>query len=59
MMMFMYESHQTQITWDTENENQIVILWYNNDIKTIEIDKINLNKSAKEMFSELMNECMK
>ena len=58
-MMFMYDSHQTQITWSTERENQIVVLWYNDKIKDVEIDKINLDQSCKDMFSELMEDSQK
>ena len=59
LMMFMYDSHQTQITWSTERENQIVVLWYNDKIKDVEIDKINLDQSCKDMFSELMEDSQK
>ena len=54
--LFMYDGHQTSIEWDTRSENQIVVSWFNEDIKTIEIDKISLNKSAKEMFVSLMEQ---
>ena len=52
----MYDGHQTSIEWDTRSENQIVVSWFNEGIKTIEIDKISLNKSAKEMFVSLMEQ---
>ena len=54
LMMFMYEGHQTHIIWDSNNEKEVDMLWYNKDIKTIEIDKIQLNSSAKGMFEDLM-----
>ena len=52
--MFMYDSHQTHIMWNTNNENEIDMMWYVNDRKDIEIDKIKLNVSAQHMFEELV-----
>ena len=54
VMMFMYDGHQTQITWDSNNENEIDMSWYNDDKKTIEIDKIQLITNAKSVFEALM-----
>ena len=54
LMMFMYNKHQTQITWNSNNENEIDMLWFNDDKKTIEIDKIQLNTNAKSVFEALM-----
>ena len=54
-MMFMYDGHQTTISWDSNNENEIDMLWYNNNIQTIEIDRIRLNTSAEGILDEIIN----
>lgn len=53
--MFMFDGHKTTISWNSNNENEIDMLWYNNNIQTIEIDRIRLNTSAEGLLDEFIN----
>lgn len=56
-MMFTYRNHQSHIYWgETEDENQIVIMWYDENRNDMEINKINLNINAKTIFDDLMGQ---
>ena len=55
IMMLMYDGHQTQISWTSNNENEIDMSWYNENKKTIEIDKVKLISSAEGLLNEIMD----